>query len=221
MAIDADTVVIVGAADIARIVKRTRARISKILQEQDRSEPLLPDRNGVINGYPFWWLGSLLPSLDSAGYAIDAAAVDQLRSKQAVPLGTVPVGGAEAAEVLGGISQSTLRSRTQSRAIAEPLFVMSRNNVWDMDELIVDARSRNFAVDEAAAAKWRDHNGLAASGRREVEIIVRIRASVPALNDEAGVRRVEGHLRSLLLPGHAAGADRIRVLEVEAQPATQ
>lgn len=220
MGVNADTVVIVGAADIGRIVKRTRARISKMLQEQDRSDPRLPDRNGVINGYPFWWLGSLLPALDSAGYATDSAAIIQLRSKQTVPLGTVPVGGAEAAEVLGGISQSTLRSRAQGRAIAEPLFVMSRNKVWDMDELIVDARSRGFDVDEAAAAKWRAYNGLAAPARREVEIMVRIKASVPALDDEAGKRRVEGHLRDLLSPSHTASADRIRVLEVEAQPAT-
>ena len=220
MAIDVHTVVIVGAADIGRIVKRTRSRISKILQEQDRADPVLPDRNGVINRYPFWWLGSLLPSLETAGYAIDSAAVDRLRSEQSVSLGTVPVGAAEAAEVLGGISQSTLRSRSQSGAIAEPLFVMSRNKVWDMDELIIDARSRGFTVDEAAASKWRDRNGLATSPRREVEVLVRIKASVSAFDDETGLRRVEGHLRSVLFPNTASGADRIRVLEVETQSTT-
>lgn len=221
MAIDADTVVFVGVPDIARITKRTRQRIAQLLNDQDRPNAVLPDSDALINGYPFWSLDLLLPLLRTSGYPVVSAVVAQLRSQRSVPRGTVPVGAAEAAEILGGIPTSTLTSRVASKTAARPLFTLSRNNVWDLDELIVDARSRRFRVDDDAVAKWRNRNGSGTPAMREVEITVRIRAAVPALDDEAGLRRVEGHLRSILSPGHAVGADRIRVLEVEAQPATQ
>jgi hypothetical protein len=220
MAIDASIVVFVGVPDIARITKRTRQRIAQLLNDQDRPNPVLPDSDALINGYPFWSLDSLLPALEAAGYPVVSAVVTQLRSERSVPAGTVPVGALEAVEVLGGIPTSTLASRVANKTVAKPLFALSRNNVWDMDELVIDARARGFAVDDNAVTKWRGRNGSGRPAMREVELVFRVKASVPALDEEAGIRRVEGHVRSVLLPAAPPNPARVQVLEVETQSAT-
>lgn len=215
MGIDADTVVFVGVPDIARITKRSRQRIAQLLDEQDRPDPVLPDSDALINGYPFWSLDSLLPCLRTAKYPITDAVLKQLGAERSIPRGTVPVGAVEAAEILGGLASSTLRTRIQNRSVAKPLFVLSRNNVWDLDELIVDARVRGFAVDENAVAKWRARNGSGTPPRHEVQLVVTVRLSVPAHNDVAALQRADAHVRSRLLSASDPALDRIRVLDVE------
>lgn len=215
MAVDAEAVVFVGLPDIARLTKLTPQRVRQLNQERERPNPVLPDPDALINGEPFWSLTTLVPRLEAAGYSINADVLKTLETERGVPRDTVPIGAVEAVEILGRIPMGTFQSRKRNKSIAQPLFTTAQISVWDLDELVASATERGFVVDEKAAATWRIRNGSGGPVRREVERLVRVRLSVPAIDDDAGVAKADEYLRNVLLS--AGASDRVRVLNVEIQ----
>lgn len=217
MATGATTVVFVGLTDLARITGKTRQRFSQLQSGLGKAGSVLPEPDALINQSPAWALDSIAPALKSAKYSLDSEITAKIRTERAVPLGTVPVGAYEAAEVLGGIPLSTLHSRSQDQAIAKPLFVMARKVVWDMDELVLDARSRGFVVDDEAVVKWRNRNGgISQAPWREVEISLRVTTCVSAFDSETAMQNAAEHVRQLLLDAEPIAGARVRVIRAEA-----
>lgn len=158
MAIDANTVVFVGLPEIAKIVGLTRTRIHEIADNADSALRVLGKNDAVIGGRPAWVLSPLLARLAAAGYEPRAAVVAALREERSVPVGSVPLGIVEAAEVLS-TSVETVRSRVEAGTSAAVLFKFGRDRALDLNEVVAKAVERGHPVNHEAVQKWRRING--------------------------------------------------------------
>ncbi|MBS2550470.1 hypothetical protein KGQ19_26725 [Catenulispora sp. NL8] len=219
---DSSTVVFVNASDLAALTNRSKQRISQLIVQPDDASAgaILPVTRVLINGNPAWPLDSVIPALVRAKYSVSESVVKRLRDQRAVPDGTIPVGVTEAAEVLT-TSPDTLRKRSKRGATAPESFRFGTEIVWDLDTLVDDARIRGFAINEEAEAKWREANRPTPLVRREVEVVARIKLSVPAADDDSRVKAAGALVRSILLPTAASNPDRVRVLDVEVQTVSE
>lgn len=222
MSEESGTVVFVSASDMAGLVHRTRQQLSNLVADLASGKPnsVLPATRIRINGNPAWLLDSVVPALVKAKYSVSESALRRLREERSVPAAAIPVGVTEAAEVLA-VSADTLRKRSKRGRTAPELFRFGVEIVWDLDALVDDARRRGFAVNETAEAKWREVNRPAALVRREVEVVARIKLSVPAVDDDSRLKAADDLVRSILLPAEASNPDRVRVLGVEVQTVTE
>lgn len=217
MARDADKVVFVGVPDLARLTGKTRQRFSQLLRQPQNPDSVLPVPYATVNGNPVWSFDSVRRSLAAAGYVLSTAVADELDTERAVPVGTVPVGTHEVAEILGGIPVSTVRSRVQDKVIARHLFTLARGMVWDLDELIADAKARGFNVDAGAASKWRVRNGGGHTpARREVAVAVKVIVNVSAGDEDSATQQARDLVSDALRAASEISNERMIVVAVEA-----
>lgn len=217
MANDTDTVVFVGAADLADLTGKTRARIYQLFDEIGTPNSVLPEGHALINGYPIFQLDIIRPLLEEAGYSIAQAKAASLRQTRSVERGLVPVGVDEAAEALG-IGGDQLRGRVKSGTALGHRFKMGPKRVWDLSLLVADAMARGYEIDEAAYDRWRLRNG---GGRplsvNAVSASLHFDATVVSVDASAAIRVVQRLLDNPEILNAALAKSGVRVLTSSAQ----
>ncbi|MBS2531967.1 hypothetical protein KGQ20_04205 [Catenulispora sp. NF23] len=183
MAIDAKAVVFVGLPEIAKIVGLTRTRIHEIADNADSALRVLGKNDAVIGGRPAWLLSPLLARLVAAGYEPRDAVVAALREKRSVPAGSIPVGIAEAAEILR-TSVETTRSRVEAGTSAAVLFKFGRDRALDLNELVAKAAERGHSIDHQAAQKWRQINS---GGTAKLGVVASVRLVCGTTDDDQDI----------------------------------
>lgn len=183
MAIGAETVVFVGLPEIARITGLTRTRIHEIADNPESAARVFGNRDAVIGGRPAWRLNPLLARLVAAGYQPQDAVVSALRKERSVPAGSIPLGIAEAAEVLN-TSVETVRSRVEAGTAAAVLFKFGRDRALDLNEVVAKALARGHEVDYSAAERWRQANG---GGEAKSAIVASVRLVCGTTADDQDV----------------------------------
>lgn len=191
---DSDTVVFVGVPDLAKIIVRTRARISQLHE----SGGVLPKAEATVNGKPVWRLDSVIRPLKACGYDISAEAEASLRKTRSVPSNTVPVGVAEAAEVLG-VPPHTMRRRADNKTTAPVLFMLGRERVWDLNILVAHAESLGHSVNLRAYQEILASSGDGApAGLRQADVLVKIHATAAGTGDSDVAQAVSRHIETVL-----------------------
>jgi len=210
MTINANAVVFVGLPEIAKIIGLTRTRIHESADNPDSALRVLGKNDAVIGGRPAWLLSPLLARLVAAGYTPRDAVVAALREERSVPVGSVPLGIAEAAEVLG-TSVETVRSRVEAGTSAAVLFKFGRDRALDLNELLAKAAERGHSIDHEAAQKWRRINGGGATNSAVVAS-VRLVCGTTADDEDTALGEVTRLLQSPELLNAALATLGLRVV---------
>ncbi|NUR63109.1 MAG: hypothetical protein HOV87_31300 [Catenulispora sp.] len=209
---DTNSVVFVGPVDLADITGKTRARFSQLSDQIGMPGALLTEGDALLNGRAIWRLDSIIPRLEAAGYTILQPKVAALRKARSVPSGTIPVGVAEAAEILA-IDEKQFQGRATHGNAPLPCFRVGSKRAWDIAELVADAGTRGYPVDTAAEARWRQRNGGDhAPTVNRVVTMLRLDSAVTSASTDAAKRNAQMLLENPEILNAALASLGLRVL---------